>query len=206
MLLVHFCITIRIISTTLAFVRFPADNLDSGQSNCRFSNSYHGNNDEICINLHLRVHLLIWLTLFYLYLEKNNYLLQWQRTNNKVWNRRESVFWLRELRWLVLPSKRSWTTSLAIVMILDLLNHCLHSIKRLERLVTPTTKAKVRTREIWVQMKTNNSLMRRLKGLLTSGWSAFPLFSEKHSLSCWCTASGFVRKWMWKMQREKLVQ
>ena len=36
-------------------------------------------------------------------------------------------------------------------------------------------KVKVRTREIWVQMKTNNSLMRRLKGLLTSGWSAFPL-------------------------------
>ena len=38
-----------------------------------------------------------------------------------------------------------------------------------------TMKVKVRTREIWVQMKTNNSLMRRLKGLLTSGWLAFPL-------------------------------
>ena len=85
----------------------------------RFSSSYHGNNNEICINLHLRVRLLIWLTLFCLYLEKNNYLLQCQRTDKKAWNRRESVFWLRELRWLVLPSKRSWTTSLMIVMILE---------------------------------------------------------------------------------------
>ena len=58
MLQVHFCIAIRIISTTLAFVRFLADNLNLDQSNCRFSNSYHGNNDVICINF-LCVRLLI---------------------------------------------------------------------------------------------------------------------------------------------------
>lgn len=44
----------------------------------------------------------------------------------------EKASWLRELCWLVLPSKRSTTTPLAMVMILDLLNHCLHSIKRVE--------------------------------------------------------------------------
>ena len=47
MLLVHFYITVRIISTILAFVRSPADNLNSDQSNCRFSTRYYGNNDVI---------------------------------------------------------------------------------------------------------------------------------------------------------------
>ena len=39
MLLVHFYITIRIINTTLAFVQFPADNLNSDQ--LKFVNNQH---------------------------------------------------------------------------------------------------------------------------------------------------------------------
>ena len=83
------------------------------------------------VNLHIDTSVFPRLTLFCLYLEKNNYLLQWQRTDKKR-ETEEKASWLRELHWLVLPSKRSTTTPLAMVMILDLLNHCLHSIKRVE--------------------------------------------------------------------------
>ena len=162
MLLVHFCITIRIISTTLAFVQFPADNLNPGQSNCRFSNHYHGNNDIICINF-LCVCLLIcvltlqffhgWL-LFCLYLEKNNYPFAMAES------RQGSVKWKRKhLGW--------------------------------ESCAGSCCQASEVGQHFWP-------------------WWWFWIFSTTvctiSRSSSWCTASRFVRKWMWKMQCKKPVQ